>query len=149
MLGQLFRGSCSVPRQGEPPKGVADLCESGFEEGYLGVQGPGAVRRQCPWSRWQMRLAGSELEMEEREGLETPLFIHLSMSVGISLASGPVPVRETLPIWGGDRTMQRAMMNQEAHWTQAGACQGRLPGGGWRRAASQEEVQACVCRDGV
>lgn len=38
-----------------------------------------------------MRLVGSGREMEERDGLETPLFIHLSMLVGISLAPDPVP----------------------------------------------------------
>lgn len=121
---------------------MADLCESGFQEGYLGVQGPGAIRKQCPWSRWQMKLAGLEPEMEEREGLETPLFIHLSMLMGISLAPGPVPGREAFPVWGGDRTMQRATGVQKAHWTQAGACQGRFPGGGDRMAVSQEEAQA-------
>lgn len=37
---------------------------------------------------------------------------------------------------------------QEAHWTQAEACQGGPPGGEERMAVSQEEVQAPVCRGG-
>lgn len=132
-----------MPRQGEPPKGVADLCESGFEEGYLGylgVQGPGAIRKQCPWSRWQMRLAGLEPEMGEREGLETPLFIHLSMFVGTSLLQALYQSGKRSQFWV-ETGPCRAMMVQEAHWTQAGACQGRLPRGGERMAVSQEEVQ--------
>lgn len=38
VLGRLFRCLSSVPRQGEPPRGVADPWESGFEEGRLRVQ---------------------------------------------------------------------------------------------------------------
>lgn len=38
-----------------------------------------------------MRLARPGWETEEREGLETPLFIHLSVFMGFSLAPGPVP----------------------------------------------------------
>lgn len=91
-----------------------------------------------------MRPAGPGWETEEREGLETPLFIHLSVFMGFSLAPGPVPgsqhadTQEAFPVWGGDRTMGI----QEAHWSQAGACQGRLPGGGGRMAVSWEETQA-------
>lgn len=89
-----------------------------------------------------MKLAGLEPEIEEREGLETPSFIHISLFLGISLAPGPAPGREAFPVWGGDRTMQRATGVQKAHSTQAGACQGRFPGGRERMAVSQEEAQA-------
>lgn len=64
-----------------------------------------------------MRLAGPGWEKEERNGLEPPLCIHLSVFVGFSFMLGPVPgsqhadTQEGFPVWGGDRTMGI----QEAH----------------------------------
>lgn len=100
---------------------MADLRETGFEEGHLGVQGPGATGRQCLWSRWQVRLAGPEREMGERGGLE-PLYLFIRACLRVSpggqaLFQAPsMPgLGEARPIWGGAGTVQGAVLAQEAH----------------------------------
>lgn len=144
------------PKSGRATQGCGDLCESGFEEGHFGVQGPGTIRRQC----LMVQVAGESGLTERGDGRERRpgnTFIHSFRHVcGCLLGTRPCtrqpacPDSEKCSQSGVETGLCREPWGFRKHvGLKAGTHEGRLPGGGVRMAVSMEEVQVGVCMGGA